>query len=140
MDNIQTLIDEAECLRLVANFANAVDRRDYAAVLSVFTEDGVLDRLGERFCGKQEIAACLDARSTQLATRHLCTNMKITFTSDNEAEGFCYVLFYSAETTPAQDPPFVPLAPGVAEYFDRFVRTRQGWRIRERKVRMAMKG
>jgi hypothetical protein len=48
---------------------------------------------GTRVAGRAELARFLEARSTVVETRHLCTNMRVTIVSENEATGFCCALF-----------------------------------------------
>ncbi|WP_218508280.1 nuclear transport factor 2 family protein [Variovorax sp. dw_308] len=131
--------DEAACARLCVDFANHLDARRYPEVLDLFTQDGSLDRMGTVFAGRAAIEGFLDARPTGMTTRHLCTNIRVHFDDGaDEATGFCYVLFFqgSAETGPciAKGPP------SVVEYHDRFSRTSSGWRIQERRIRMAIQG
>lgn len=131
------LEDEAACARLYADFANHLDARRYAAVLDLFTEDGVLDRMGTVYTGHAELARFLGGRPMGVTTRHLCTNISVRIDSANEATGFCYVLFVQGSAQEAE----VPIAlgrPSVVEYHDRFRRTTAGWRIQERRIRMAI--
>jgi 3-phenylpropionate/cinnamic acid dioxygenase small subunit len=130
--------DEAECARLCVAFANHIDARRYDAWLDLFTEDGVLVRMGSPVAGRDALARFLQARPTTVETRHLCTNIQVNVTSADEAEGFCYVLFFQGVPGSAGEPATVSKAPGVVEYHDRYLRTTNGWRIQERRIRMAM--
>jgi hypothetical protein len=129
------LEDEAACARLYADFASHLDARRYGAVLELFTEDGVLDRMGTMYAGRAELEKFLAGRPMGVTTRHLCTNISVRIDSADEATGSCYVLFVRGSAKEAE----VPTAlgrPAVVEYHDRFRRTTAGWRIQERRIRM----
>lgn len=132
-------LDEAACTRLCVDFANHIDARRYEPLLDLFTDDGVLDRMGTVTSGRAEIARFLDARPAGMATRHLCTNIRIAFASADDATGFCYVLFFQGVPGTAGEPAQASGPPSVVEYHDRYQRTPQGWRIRERRIRMAIR-
>ena len=131
--------DEAICTRLCIDFANHIDVRRYAALLDLFTDDGVLDRMGTVFAGRAEIGRFLEGRSRDVATRHLCTNIRVEFQSRDEATGFCYALFFQGSGEKADVPAAISGPPAIVEYHDRYRRTPHGWRIVERKIRMAMR-
>lgn len=128
--------DEAACTRLCVDFANHLDARRYGAVLDLFTEDGTLDRMGTVFAGRAALEGFLAARSTSVTTRHLCTNIRVHFDGADEATGFCYVLFFQGSA--GEGVAKAVGAPSVVEYHDRFRRTAAGWRIQERRIRMAI--
>lgn len=127
--------DEAACAKLCIAFANHIDARRYEPLLDLFTEDGTLDRLGTVHSGRGEIARFLAERPRDVHTRHLCTNISVHFEGDGEATGFCCVLFFQAR---GEGVPVIASAPSIVEYHDRFTRTPAGWRIRKRRIRMAM--
>ncbi|MDQ6620250.1 MAG: nuclear transport factor 2 family protein [Pseudomonadota bacterium] len=131
--------DEAACIRLCVDFANHIDARRYAALLDLFTEDGALDRMGTVMTGRPAIGRFLEGRSRDVATRHLCTNFRVEFRSPDEATGFCYALFFQGTGEKADEPATLSGSPSVVEYRDRYRRTPEGWRIGERKIRMAMR-
>ena len=131
--------DEAACEKLCVAFANHIDARRYDAWLALFTEDGVLDRMGVRVVGRAALAAFLEARPAAVQTRHLCTNIRIEGISADEATGFCYALFFQGAAGAAGEPGTITGAPSVVEYHDRYRRTPQGWRIQERTIRMALR-
>jgi 3-phenylpropionate/cinnamic acid dioxygenase small subunit len=131
------LEDEAACTRLCVAFANHLDARDYPRVLDLFSEDGSLDRMGTLLTGQREIAAFLDARPAAVVTRHLCTNISVSLESEDEATGFCCVLFFQGRAD--GDSALMSGPPSVVEYHDRYRRTAAGWKIQARRIRMAMR-
>ncbi|MBC7482220.1 MAG: nuclear transport factor 2 family protein [Rhizobacter sp.] len=130
------LEDEAACTRLCIDFANHLDARRYEAVLDLFTEDGSLDRMGTVFAGRTAIEGFLAARPAGMTTRHLCTNVRVSFDTEGGATGSCYVLFFQGSADVVV--PVMAGPPSVVEYHDRYTRTDLGWRIQERRIRLAM--
>jgi ketosteroid isomerase-like protein len=120
------------CERLSVAFANAIDRRDYPAVLDLFAEDAILDRLGTVIRGKPALAAWLKSRPDDIVTRHICSNIEIVQNGPAAAEDTTYFTFYKAAATAgigAIDGP-----ESIGEYHDAFVLTAQGWKIHTRKI------
>jgi hypothetical protein len=130
------LEDEAACARLCVDFANHLDAQRYAAVLDLFTEGGTLDRMGTVFAGRVALEGFLASRPTDVMTRHLCTNIRVHFDAFDVATGFCCVLFFQARVEAGVQNALGP--PSIVEYHDRFRRTAAGWRIEERRIRMAI--
>lgn len=126
--------DELDCQRLCIDFAQHVDARRFESVLELFTEDGVFVRRGTPIVGRAALLQFLQRRPADEVIRHLCTNSRIHFASADEATGICYVVFYKGKRPADGAYPIAPSAPGVAEYHDTYVRTRSGWRIRERRA------
>lgn len=135
----QQALDEAACTQLCVDFANHIDARRYDAWLDLFTDDGILDRMGTVVSGREELSRFLQARPATVETRHLCTNIRVQLASADEASGFCYVLFFQGPSGGPGEPVIASGPPAVVEYHDRYRRTPQGWRIQERRIRMAMK-
>jgi ketosteroid isomerase-like protein len=131
------LEDEAACTRLCVDFANHLDARRYAQVLDLFTEDAALDRMGTVSAGRDEIACFLTARPTDITTRHICSNIRVSFDSedDDEASGVCYVLFFQGKEDAGTGAAQLSGPPSVVEYHDRFLRTAGGWKILSRRIR-----
>jgi 3-phenylpropionate/cinnamic acid dioxygenase small subunit len=134
------LEDEAACTRLCVDFANHLDARRYAQVLDLFTEDAALDRMGTVSAGRDEIACFLTARPTDITTRHICSNIRVSFDAeeDDEASGVCYVLFFQGKEDAGTGVAQLSGPPSVVEYHDRFLRTAGGWKILSRRIRMAI--
>lgn len=128
-----------ECTRLCVDFANHIDARRYSALLALFTEDGVLDRMGTVLNGRAEIARFLQARDPAVTTRHLCTNISIDFTSADTAVGACYVLFFQGRNTAPDGIATQAGPPAVVQYDDDYQNTALGWRIKARRIRMAIR-
>lgn len=133
--NESDLSDEASCTRLCNDFMHYIDQCQYDRVVELFTPDGRFDRKGTVYVGRDAIRELFAARPPEVVIRHLCTNIRITLRSRNEAGGLCYALFFKGTATSDAQLPVVPSAPSVTEYHDEYVRTDAGWRIRERRTR-----
>jgi SnoaL-like domain len=125
---------ERACEKLSVAFANCIDRRDYDAVVDLFTTDGILDRWGNVIQGHAALQHWLDARPRDVTTSHVCSNIVVERSSPDEAWGTTYFTFYSAtqtegcEALPLEGPTM------VGEYHDHFVLTERGWRLGKRTV------
>ncbi len=136
---LQRAMDEAACTRLCVDFANHIDARRYDAWLDLFTDEGVLDRMGTKVTGRAALAGFLAARSPTVETRHVCSNFHIERVSADEATGVSYALFFQGVPDAPGQPATASGPPAVVEYHDRYRRTASGWRIQERRIRMAIK-
>lgn len=137
--DVSDLIDEASCSRLCLDLLHYIDQRRYDRAAELFTDDGTFDRrTADRrntvFAGRAAIRAFFESRPADEAIRHLCTNIRITLRSRNEASGHCYAVFYKGTATGDAELPMPPRGPAVTEYHDEYVRTPGGWRIRERRT------
>jgi ketosteroid isomerase-like protein len=120
------------CERLSVAFANNIDRRDYPAVLDLFAEDAVLDRLGTIIRGKSALSAWLQSRPTDIVTRHICSNIEIVQDARTAAQGRTYFTFYKAAAI--GDNGAIDGPESIGEYHDSFILTPQGWKILKRKI------
>jgi ketosteroid isomerase-like protein len=120
------------CERLSIAFANNIDRGDYPAVLDLFAEDAVLDRMGTIIRGRSALSAWLHSRPEDILTRHVCTNIEIAQNGPAAAEGRTYFTFYKAAGT--ADGCEIDGPEMIGEYHDSFILTVQGWKILKRKI------
>ena len=108
----------------------AGDRFRLDELAATFTEDGVLQTPTDTFSGRAGIVAGLGRPRPEGArrptfVRHHLTTSKIDVTGADTAEGRTYFMV------------FTDIGPDHAGFYqDRLVRTAEGWRIAERKVRI----
>ncbi len=116
--------------RLKYRYWRCIDTGDVAALLDVFTEDVKIDYVGGTYrwqlAGRdkvlESIAAAFNANAVACHTGH---HPEIDILTETSAEGTWYLtdvfinLVEKARTT------------GSALYRDKYVKTRDGWRIRE---------
>jgi hypothetical protein len=133
---------EQACARLVLEAAAANDRQDFAAFARCFAEDGSLSRPGAApLRGRAAIAASYASRPKTRITRHVCSNILIEVESATAARGITYVVLYAGDGAAAPDGHFGVAAEArrlVGEFADRFIATRDGWRIAERSARFVL--
>jgi hypothetical protein len=131
MDDLQRLMIERACQRLVLDFARFNDGWDHEALAALFAEDCEFARPldpDHPYYGRAAVHAIFRDRKPRL-TRHVMTNIVIDVISPDEARGNSYVTMISSpETEGAQ--------PGEGIFFggfdDVFVRTADGWKFKSR--------
>ena len=140
MTETERLAIEWQCQKLCNQFANYNDQNDFRAVCDLFTADGSFWRPSvpdTEIRGRENIYQAFLKRPP-LVIRHIVSNCVIEVLSETEATGLSYLVFLAAPLT--QDP--LPLISGpahVGEFHDRFVKTNDGWKFRERKGALALK-
>ena len=63
-----TVVDEHGLLRLAALYAHAVDRRDADALVSLFVEDGIIERPGASWRGHEKLRGIVARLNTLYAS------------------------------------------------------------------------
>jgi ketosteroid isomerase-like protein len=134
-DDLQRMLDERACERIVSVYCHLVDFGDAPAIADLFTDDGEWTSAEVNMIGKDEIRAGFTRRQTvtRRQSRHLCTNVVITVEGE-DATGVSYLVNYRHDSpsgtaelpAPADNPKY------VGEYHDRFVRTGDGWKLTSR--------
>jgi hypothetical protein len=138
LDPVERLMAERDCERLIVEYARRLDLGEPQRVAELFTDDAVWEMPGRiRFEGRAELEAGFPGRMVApgRTARHVVTNVAIDVASHDEATGFCYLINYrhdSPSGVPADPAPSaVPMY--VGQYYDRFVRTPDGWRFKHRR-------
>ncbi len=137
MDDLERLLAERACERLIVEYCRLVDFGEAAGIAELFTEDGVWESADLVMDGKAQILAGFSRRQgvTRRLSRHLCTNVAVDVTSSEEATSLCYLVNYRHDQEgPRTGPAPVELPKFVGEYHDRFVRTAEGWRFAHRRA------
>lgn len=136
MDDIQRMLIERECERLINQYCLFVDFGEASRIAELFTEDGWWENESIRMEGREGIRRNFSHRQgvTRRTSRHLCTNVLIDVVDEDHATGVCYLINYRHDSrsgeaeypAPSDAPKF------VGEYRDTFVRTSEGWRFATR--------
>lgn len=135
MDELERLLAEQACTRLVLQAAAHVDGGDPAALAALFTPDAVLVRPGgTALHGRAAIQSAYEQRPAERITRHLVSNTLVDLVSATEARAQSQVLLWTGSTADAAGPRGRPASGGpvVGAFDDRFVKTPEGWRIAHR--------
>jgi hypothetical protein len=126
--------------------ADGFDER--AGIVELFTEDGVWESDEARLEGRDQLLRFFGdvEAAAGRKSRHVSSNIAVTVTGPDVAEGLSYFTLYRY----VGEKPRVPDLDGqpviVGQYRDRFVRTPDGWRIANRRAdvgfvrRAALKG
>lgn len=122
------------CRAVLDDYAVAVDAGDAAAIVSLFTPDGVLRRGDLELVGEAGIPRILEGRPADLVMRHLLATASITpHSNGREASGHSYYLLYNSRGGDLPipfDPPF-----SLGDWLSRFVLTEHGWKLASHEVR-----
>ena len=139
MDDMQRLLIERACARLVTEYCHFIDHGEAAKIAGQFTEDGVWASPGDARTGREAIAKSFERRQDNAArvSRHVCSNLLIDVIDENNATGVVYLTLFRHDGDPARrvSPSDVPNV--IGEYRDSFVRTADGWRFKRREVHVS---
>lgn len=107
---------------------NRVDKQ-----VEIFADDGKICFGGDVWTqGRENIHQLIAPLvAAYQATHHYITNIEITFESADEARSMCYLHAWHRPADGSED--FIL----YAQYHDVWVRTGEGWRIRERRLKTA---
>ena len=128
---LQDLIDKQAIRELVERYSRAVDRRDYALLASLYTDDAVDEHIGN-YCGPAPgFVAWLSAALEGVdATTHHVHNVTIEI-AGQRAEGEVYLTAYNRLRD--EDGSFSELVQGL-RYLDHYRQDAGVWRFARRTV------
>ncbi len=140
MNDVECAAIEQACAKLAIQYCHLVDQYDHDALPKLWAKDGVWETMKGPARNHAEIRAYLDGKDQSSQGRHHATNILVNVIDNDHAEGVCYYTFYAGpkpakgETAPAKAPMV------MGRYFDKFVRTPDGWRFAHRRMEMEFKG
>jgi SnoaL-like domain len=143
MDEMQSLLIERACSRLVLLAAEHADHHRPAEFAAVFAVDAVLSRPNaEPLQGREAIRAAYAQRPASRITRHLVTNIRVEVLSATEARASSLVLLWAGSADDEAGPRGRPAQAGqvVGAFDDRFALTPEGWRIAARQASFLLHG
>jgi len=133
MDPLEELVIKDKCRALSLRYGRLQDQRRYEDLPELMTVDGTYTRLEEELT----ISDFIEWVGTMPPnkTRHFVTDIDFSEISEVSAEGISYYTLYlhgGDEKTPYPlDGPFV-----IGEYHEKFIKTDDGWRIKNREARI----
>jgi 3-phenylpropionate/cinnamic acid dioxygenase small subunit len=132
VSDLKALQDKQEITEICYRYGLAVDGRDWAALAALFTPDADAYYLDLPSChGYQAIEdTCRVALTPLSATQHLISNVVVRLDGDR-AESTCYLQAQHVKAGTEGGDNFVI----AGRYDDQLVRTPDGWRIRERRLK-----
>jgi ketosteroid isomerase-like protein len=126
-DKLQELVDRQEISDVLISYARFVDKRDFASLVGLFTEDAVANYQGPELKGHEQLDAFFRETLADVeATHHQIGNIEIFFDGPDDAQAKCYATAWH-------------VFPGGEEltlhgtYLDRLKRTPSGWKLSERR-------
>src|SRR3954465_1522435 len=104
MDDMQRLLIERACARLVTEYCHFVDHGEAAKIAGQFTEDGVWASARDVRTGREAIAKSFQKRQDNTArmSRHVCSNLLIDVIDENNASGVVYLTLFRHDGDPAR--------------------------------------
>lgn len=140
MTEVETLLAEQACERLIHAFARANDGRDFDTLAALLAEEATYARPTDPnnpIQGRDAIVAGFRARPETRISRHLFSNSVVTVESATEARAISDVVLYMGavvETGVAKAEPAL-----VGGFEDRFVKRDGRWLFLARKGSLALK-
>lgn len=133
-DQLERLLAERACERLLLEYARLVDSGHASAIADLFTEDGEwIGADGGGMHDKEEIRTAFTAREAlgRRQSRHVITNIIIDSDGSDTARGVAYLINFrhDADGTVAAHPAPVDHPKFVGDYHLTFRRVGERWRI-----------
>jgi len=125
--------DEREIRNLLARMGHLADYGDLDVYLTLFTDDAVWEREGDRRQGHADIlTGAKERRASGLQgpgtrSRHMNTTMWVALDGSDTAEAHSYFLFI-------QDTDTAPRIGRCGHYHDTLKRTPDGWKLAHRRI------
>lgn len=142
MDDLQRLLAERACERLLHEYCRLVDFGEASRMADLFTEDGVWEADELVLDGREAIRAHFLKRErvVRRVSRHMVTNVAIDVVSDDEATGLSYFANFRHDRQEGDRslPQPMEVPKYLGEYVDRFRRTGDGWRFEHHHVDVAL--
>lgn len=141
MNELDRVLVERACERLIMEYSRLVDFGEAAAVADLFTEDGRWQGTDLLLEGREQIRAWFERRQgvARRVSRHVCTNVIVDVVSATEAKSLCYLVNYRHDRAEGDETLPVPMEvpKWVGELRDAFRLTDEGWRFSSRLVETA---
>lgn len=134
MDALQRMLIEHECQKLMVQYCHHLDHLDADGFAGIFTDDGMYKpaALPAPMHGRSAILDWIHAYPTDRLGRHFSTNALVEVVDEDHATGTSYAVVFR-EPQPREGEISTRVTPrSVAEYFDTFRRTPEGWRFASR--------
>jgi 3-phenylpropionate/cinnamic acid dioxygenase small subunit len=124
------------CSKLCYRFAYLLDAGDFEGMISLFTKDGVFDRVGEILHGHERMRHAFQARP-KVTSRHCVTNIHFLDVQADQAEARVYNMSYHAIGILGDQPLVYATQNGrCIDFHDHYVLTQDGWRFASRKAQV----
>lgn len=138
MDDLQRMLIEHECQKLMSLYCRHIDDLDTEAFANLYTEDAVYKPAAapEPLIGRATILNWIRAYPKNRLGRHLSTNQVVDVIDADHATGWSYAVVFR-EPEPREGVLSSRVTPrSVVEYSDEFRRSTEGWRFASRRYRI----
>ncbi len=125
MTDLERLVAERACERLILDYGALNDAAHWDAVVALYAPHGRMSRptAPDDFVeGQDAILRAFQSRPPR-TTRHICANLRVSVNTPTQAVATSQILLFTSAGT-------VPL---VGTYVDAFEKTASGWRFTERR-------
>src|SRR5271169_4070194 len=122
---MNSIADENSLLQLAYRYAQAVDRRDAEALVSLFTEDGIIERPGSVWQGHEKLRGIIARLNTLYGSTFHTVRNQTTVIDGTTAQGETYCV--AMHILNSADSKRVRMDMGI-RYQDSFVRQDGVWR------------
>ncbi|WP_425409898.1 nuclear transport factor 2 family protein [Hyphococcus sp.] len=126
---LRQLSDEREITAILYKYAFALDQKDWKALEDCFLENATAeyDMVGALSNYNEIEALCRRALTPMTQTQHLIGNVSISVVDDH-ASSVCYLQAQHVRSGyPGGDKNII-----AGQYLDKFIRTKHGWKIQHR--------
>jgi uncharacterized protein (TIGR02246 family) len=139
MEDLERLLIERACERLVTDYCHLVDHGEAERVAELFAEDGVWKSPQVTMEGREQIRKGFAQRqaNTRRMSRHVCNNLRLEVVDENNARGVVYLTLYRHDGEPGRRASPLEQPEMVGEYRDSFLRTPDGWRFTRREIEVS---
>jgi hypothetical protein len=144
LSDLEVLLIERACERLIHEFFEAIDVRIDRHLENLFVADATYARPIDPntiISGREAIVKAFIARPGGRVSRHTTSNVRITVESAERAHGVSRVVLFAGPEEPAPHPQFGFKADArvlIGEFDDEFVKTAEGWRFASRRGRVIL--
>jgi len=139
MEDIERLLIERSCERLMVEYCHLVDHGQAERIADLFTEDGVWKSPEVEMNGREQLRKGFGRRQAQRGriSRHVCNNLLVHVIDAETAEGTVYLTLFREDGEEGRRAASLEAQPQfVGEYRDRFRKTADGWRISSREIQV----
>lgn len=134
MEPMDRMFIEHECAKLSTQYCIHLDHHDEEGFAGIFTEDGMYKpaALAEPMYGRPAILDWIRAYPKDRLGRHLATNVVVDVIDGEHATGTSYAVVFRDPAPRADELSTQVIPRSVVEYFDKYRRADEGWRISQR--------
>jgi 3-phenylpropionate/cinnamic acid dioxygenase small subunit len=131
------MLIEWQCTQLCYRFAHYLDTGNFAAMIALFTPDGIFDRVGQILRGREQMHAAFRERSPGVTSRHVVSNVHFLEVQADRAEARVYNMSYHADGGDKSQPLVYATSNGrCIDFHDVYTLTDQGWRFISRAAKV----